>query len=325
MKKNAINLANCLMFTVCLFGPPTLSAQQVDPVQPQTAEILQEYVASYRNDPMAMNITFGIRVGNEWWHVQARRKESPYLVGKKQQYTFHEMGPHEVYLYEGPPSEPTWFFRFDNREVLNKIYRKSLNTGTASAKSTGADIVTFDIEDMDGFDSSHGDTALAYEVMEHFWKKDAAEVTRFSRDSSLPSHGAAIVSLYTMKDKRISWFSLGQDEVANGDPRLDKGQCPNLFIITKGRGKAQIGEDEIDLEPGMSVFVGPYVKHVLYNPNPEPIEGILVLFGDNSDYVKGQSYMTFLEKQNAFYTANEKEVAARMQSAGIEASNQGND
>jgi mannose-6-phosphate isomerase-like protein (cupin superfamily) len=215
-----------------------------------------------------------------------------------------------VELFEGPPAEPTWYFRFDDRDILDRIHRKSLTTGTAAAKSTGEDVVSFDFEDMEGFDSSHGDTALAYEVMEHFWKKDRAEVTRFSRSSSLPSHGAAMVSLYTMKDKRISWFSLGQEEVANADPRLDRGQCPNLFIITKGRGRAQIGEEEIDLEPGMSVFVGPYVKHVIYNPNPDPLEGILVLYGDNVDYVYGQSYVSFLEKQNAFYTENQKEVAA---------------
>lgn len=121
--------------------------------------------------------------------------------------------------------------------------------------------------------------------MEHFWKSDPAEVTRFSRDSSLPSHGAAIVAQYTMKDKRIVWFSLGQEEQANADRGLNKGQVPNLLIFTKGRGKAQIGDEEIDVEAGMSIFVGPYVKHLFYNPNEEPLEGILVLFGDNSDYV----------------------------------------
>jgi len=37
----------------------------------------------------------------------------------------------------------------------------------------------------------------------------------------------------------------------------------------------------------MSVFVGPYVRHVLYNPNEEPLEGILVPFGDNIDFATG--------------------------------------
>lgn len=43
------------------------------------------------------------------------------------------------------------------------------------------------------------------------------------------------------------------------------------------------------MEARMSVFVGPYVKHVFYNPNEEPLEGILVLFGDSIDYATGQS------------------------------------
>lgn len=300
--------AALLLFFMTVFA---LKAQ-LEPVPTKsTRAILQEFVQSYQTDPMAMDAYFGIKVGDQWWHVKVQRQERPYRVGKKKQYTFHDLGPHEVTLSEGQPSEPTWYFRFDDRSVLEKFYTKSLMAGTAAAKSTGADIVTFDIEDMEGFESTHGDTSRAYIVMEHFWKPDAVEVTRFSRDSSLPTHGASIVSLYMMKDKRISWFTLGQEEVANGDRGLDKGQCPNLFIITKGKGKAQIGEEEIDLEPGMSVFVGPYVKHVFYNPNPEPLEGILVLYGDNIDYAKGQSYPDFLEKQAEFYAENEAEVRAK--------------
>ena len=89
---------------------------------------------------------------------------------------------------------------------------------------------------------------------------------------------------------------------------LDKGQVPNLFIITKGKGKALLGDEKIDLEPGMSIFVPPYVKHVFYNPYDEPLEGVLVLFGDNIDYTQGQSYMNFLEKEYEFYGLNEKDV-----------------
>jgi mannose-6-phosphate isomerase-like protein (cupin superfamily) len=301
------NYAAFLMFLMTVFP---LRAQ-VEQIQPKsTKDILQEFIESYKTDPMAMDAVFGIKVGEQWWHVMAERQQHPYRVGKNKQYTFHDLGPHEVTLFEGQPSKPTWYFRFDDKGVLEKFYNKSLMAGTAAAKSTGADIVTFDIEDMEGFDSTHGDTSRAYIVMEHFWKPDPVEVTRFSRDSSLPTHGASIVSLYMMKDKRISWFTLGQEEVANGDRGLDKGQCPNLIIVTKGKGKAQIGEEEIDLEPGMSIFVGPYVKHVFYNPNPEPLEGILVLYGDNVDYAKGQSYPDFLEKQVRFYAENEAEVAA---------------
>lgn len=285
-----------------------LAATSVSAQMETTQSILQRFVESYRTDPMAMTTEFGIRVGEQWWYVKVNRVEEPYAVGKKKQYTFHNYGPHQVSLHQGKPENPTWFFRFDDRETLDKIDQKIWTASTAAAKSTGADIVAFDIEDMEGYQSDQQDTAIGYLTMEHFWKKDAVEVTRFSRDSSLPSHGAALVSLYTMKDKRIGWFSLGTDEAANADRGLDKSQVPNLFIITKGKGKGLIADQEIDLEPGMSVFVPPYVKHVLYNPNKEPLEGILVLYGDNIDYAKGQSYMSFLDKEYSFYGDNERQT-----------------
>ena len=293
---------------ILILGSYSLQAQTSD-----TEGLLQSFVESYKTDPMALSTTFGIQVGEEWWTVSVQRFQEPYLVGKNKQYTFHNFGPHEVTLMKGEPSEPTWYFRFADESVLDKIASGEWTATTAAAKSTPADITALDILDMEGYKSTQGATAIAYQTIEHFWKTNSGEVTRFSRESSLPSHGAQIVALYTMKDKRISWFTLGTEEVANGDRGLEKGQVPNLFIITKGKGKAQIGEDEIDLEEGMSVFVGPYVNHVLYNPYEEPLEGILILFGDNIDYALGQSYLDFLEQEYAFYEKNEHAVGAMSQ------------
>jgi oxalate decarboxylase/phosphoglucose isomerase-like protein (cupin superfamily) len=50
-----------------------------------------------------------------------------------------------------------------------------------------------------------------------------------------------------------------------------------------------LGDEEFDLEPGVSVFVPQYMKHVIYNPYDEPLEGVLVLFGNNVDFAFGQS------------------------------------
>lgn len=296
-------LNSLVLFSGCL----ALSVAWADERQ-STESILEEFVESYRADSMALSATFGIKVGKDWWHVRSERIQQPYAAGKNEQYIFHNYGPHEVTLHKGPPAKPTWYFRFADRNTLDNIHQKVWTASTAATRSTADDVVALSIEPMDGFSETQTSTAIGYQVLEHFWKSDPAEVTRFARDSSLPSHGAALVALYTMKDKRIGWFSLGQEEAANDDRGLDKGQVPNLFIITRGRGKAQIGEQEIDLEAGMSVFVGPYVKHVLYNPNEEPLEGILVLFGDNIDYATGQSYIDFLEREYAFYGANQMAV-----------------
>ena len=285
----------------------------VSPVQSQENSkehnaILQSLAESYKTDPMALSVTFGIALGDHWWHLISERKEEGYKVGKKKQYTFHNYGPNEVTLHQGKPKEPTWYFKFADASVLEKIDSKVWTASTANARSTAADEVGLDILSMDGFQYTQKTDAVSYQVLEHFWKKDAIEITRFTRDNTLPSHGAELVSLYTMKDKRIGWFTLGTDETANADRRLDKGQVPNLMIFTKGKGKGLFGEEEFDIEPGMSVFIGPYVKHVIYNPYEEPLEGILVLFGDNIDFAKGQSYLEFLEKQSDFLESNEKNV-----------------
>jgi mannose-6-phosphate isomerase-like protein (cupin superfamily) len=277
-----------------------------------TAVILQSFVDSYKTDHMAQTATFGIKVGDDqWWYVQSTRQQKGYAVGKNKQYTFHDFGPNEVSLHTGKPATPTWYFHFANRETLDNINNKVWTASTAASKSFGTDVVALNIRDMEGFESGIGDAALQYEVMEHFWKKDAVEITRYTRDSSLPTHGVDHVGLYTMKDKRLGWFSIGPEQTANGERGLDKGQVPNLFIITKGRGRADFGDGEVEIEAGMSIFVGPYVKHVIYNPYDEPMEGIIVLFGDNIDYARGQSYLDFLEQQHTFYQEYDEDIKAR--------------
>ncbi|MDX1478978.1 MAG: cupin domain-containing protein [Saprospiraceae bacterium] len=274
------------------------------PVSGQTQDtesLLQEFVDSYRHDPMALSVTFGIKVEDDWWHVTCTRVQEGYPVGKSGQYTFHNFGPHDVQLHRGPLPAPGWYFEFDSKETLEKISARSLTAATATAKSRGSDVVPLNIREMEGYQGSISDDALSYMVMEHFWKKGPVEITRFSRDASMPTHGVAHVGLYTMKDKRIGWFSLGPEEAANADRDLDRGQVPNLFIITSGRGQAILGDQQVELEPGMSIFVGPYQKHVFYNPYDKPMEGIVVLFGDNIDYARGKSYIDHLEEQLDFY------------------------
>ncbi|MGX1927780.1 cupin domain-containing protein [Flagellimonas sp. 2504JD4-2] len=280
-----------------------ISVSTIQAQTESTKKMLQSFVDSYQTDHMAHTVTFGVKVGEDWWHVRSQRKQEGYAVGKKKQYTFHNFGPHGVSLHQGKPGEPTWYFHFANKEVLNNIHSKKWTASTASAKSFGSDVVGLNIRDMEGHQSGIEEDALAYEVMEHFWKRDAVEITYFTRDASLPTHGVDHVGLYTMKDKRIGWFSIGPEQAANTERGLDKGQVPNLFIITKGKGRAELGDGMVELKPGMSVFIAPYVKHVIYNPYDEPMEGILVLFGDNIDYARGKSYMDMLEDQHKFYGA----------------------
>ncbi len=298
-----------IFLILCLFVSINTQAEDSDSLSPEHAQkiqksskiaitdILQSFVESYKNDVMALTATFGIQIGDKWWHVHSERKQEGYKAGKRKQYTLHNFGPHKVVLHEGKPEKPTWYFKMADRTVLDKINTGIWTSGTASMRSMPTDEVALDELAMDGYKFDMRSVAIDYQVSEHFWKKDAVEITYFTRDSSLPTHGTSAVSLYNMKDKRIAWFSINKDEAANNSPQLDKSQVPNLMIFTKGKGKALLADQEVDVEAGMSVFVGPYMKHVIFNPYDEPLEGILVLYGDNIDFAKGKSYLDFLDEQ----------------------------
>ena len=272
----------------------------------QAQDILEDFVESYRTDPMALTADFGIRIGGAWWHVHSVRRQEPYPV--EAPYTFHRLGPHQVTLHEGMPEEPTWYFSMPDLSVLENLHSEVWNAGTASMRTTPSDEVALDNGVMEGFDSTQRIDAIIYQVMEHFWKKGAVEITRFAQSNALDTHGAGAVSLYTMKNNRIAWFSILPEQVVNAEPNLDEGQVPNLIIFTKGRGRARFADQDMEVASGMSVFIGPYVKHVISNPYDEPLEGILVLFGDNIDHAVGESYLDFLENQYRFFEENQRRV-----------------
>lgn len=279
---------------------PAQSPTSESPQREEVTAILQDLAADYRHDPMAISSTFGIRIGDDWWTVDVARKEEAYPA-KNKKFTLHRFGPHQVVLRDGQPASPTWYFDIADPAVLKKISNGEINAGTAAMQSFGSDRVGVEVEAMEKFEMTPAATAEMYHAMSHFWTRGVPEITHFARDKSLPTHGAAAVSLYTMKDKRLAWFSIGPQETANADSRLESGQVPNLFIITGGRGRALLADEEVELKEGMSIFIPPYTRHVISNPYDEPLEGILVLFGDNSDFIHGKSYPASVEELNAFY------------------------
>jgi mannose-6-phosphate isomerase-like protein (cupin superfamily) len=285
--------------TLTLFGPSVRGQSSAGtPARAELDSIIKAFAEDYARDPMAINGTFGIRLDDYWWTISVVRAQESYAPNER--LTFHRFGPHKVDVRDGIPEKPTWYFRIASKEVLDLIASGKVNAGTAAMQSFGSDRVGVEIEAMDGFDMDAGDEGAMYLALSHFWTRGVPEITRFGRDESLSTHGAAAVSLHTMKGYRIAWFSIGPEEAANEDPRLEEGQVPNLFIVTSGRGRAILADKEVEIEPGMSVFVPPYTRHVIRNPYDEPLEGILVLFGDNSDFAFGTSYPDYLEDLNEF-------------------------
>jgi mannose-6-phosphate isomerase-like protein (cupin superfamily) len=260
--------------------------------------ILADLANDHARDHMAIDVTFGIKLDDRFWTVSVKRKE---VATPRGRLTDHAFGPHNVTLSEGMPAAPTWYFEIADMNVLRMIASGKVNAGTAAMQSFGSDEVGVETRDMEGFKSTSGDEADLYLVLSHFFTKGKPEVTRFGRDTSLETHGAMATSLHTMKGFRVAFFSIGPQKAANADPQLSSGQMPNLFIVTSGKGTLLTDDGPMVLEKGMSVFVPQFVKHEMVNDGDEPLEGVLVLYGDNSDFGFGTSYPSFQQDLNQFY------------------------
>lgn len=281
----------------CQAGKEAASALTDQEIREAQA-ILADLAGDYARDHMAIDVTFGIKLDDRFWTVSTKRKE---VATPRGRLTDHAFGPHKVTLSEGAPAVPTWYFEIADMNVLRMIASGKVNAGTAAMQSFGSDEVGVETRDMEGFKSTSGDEADLYLVLSHFFTKGRPEVTRFGRDTSLETHGALATSLHTMKGFRVAFFSIGPQETANADPQLSSGQMPNLFIVTSGKGTLLTDDGPMVLERGMSVFVPQFVKHEMVNDGDEPLEGVLVLYGDNSDFAFGTSYPSFQQDLNQFH------------------------
>jgi mannose-6-phosphate isomerase-like protein (cupin superfamily) len=261
-------------------------------------EILRDYANDYVNDPMALDANFGIKLGQQWWTVSVVRKETPSQRGRLTDHTF---GPHDVLLARGMPAEPTWYFDFASLDVLQKVANGEVNAGTAAMQSFGSDRVGLETRDMEGFNSTSGDEADRYVALAHFFTKGRPEVIRFGRDNALQTHGVQATAIHMVKAARILHFSINRDEAANADEQLEASQTPNLFIVTHGRGTIESDDGTIPVEPGVAVYVPQFTKHVIRNDGGEPLEGILILYGDNSDFAFGTSFPTYVTDLNEWH------------------------
>jgi mannose-6-phosphate isomerase-like protein (cupin superfamily) len=273
---------------------PGLTAAEVEEAQ----AILERLANDYRTDPMAIDGLFGIKLADRFWTVEIARKES---ATKRGRLTDHQFGPHQVTLTIGEPARPTFLYVIANMDVLRLIATGKVNAGTAAMQSFGSDQVGVETGQMDGFEMTSSAEAELYHHMSHFFTTGVPEITYFGPENSLETHGAQMTALHFMKGVRIGYFTLQPQQTANQDVRLQEGQMPNLFIVTKGRGVGYLGDGKIDLKPGMSVFIPPFVRHEITAVGDEPMEGVLVLYGDNSDFAFGTSYPAFLQDLYDFY------------------------
>jgi mannose-6-phosphate isomerase-like protein (cupin superfamily) len=223
----------------------------------------------YRSDPaLTESVTFGVRVDGEWWHIEADPATGT--------------GSPRVSLNEGTPSEPTFFFFMDSA-TLTKLDRGELNARTAMGRARHSDPVPMDIDPTDeGFVWTDSVSQQVDAVANHFFVRGQPEIVSFNRNASRVIHGAHAVLLYYYPGLRSVWYQVAPGQHINKEERDQSNPFPSLFIFLEGRGMARIGGVETEVVGGTSMLVRPGVRHEFWNPFGQPVEFILIMFGEGA-------------------------------------------
>lgn len=251
---------------VLVLMPWLRATSQATPVPIDSVEaILRRYVADYAIDPsLREDITFGVYVGPEHWHVMARARR--------------DSQPADVRLIRGEPPQPTFYFTLDY-PTLVRIDRGEINALTAMVRGLSSDRAPMSTGSPRGFTPGEGFVEKMLAVSFHFWTRGLPEVIPYGPELTRFVHGTDAVVLYYGKGIRTGWFSLKKGQHANADPRLQVNPFPTLLILTSGRGAGRIGGEQRELQAGNAVLVPAGVSHEFWNPHDEPVEGFLIMFG----------------------------------------------
>lgn len=254
-----------VLCAVALTAPLPVLAQEPVPVDSVEA-ILQRYVDDYAVDPsLEQSVTFGIAIGHEHlWHVVVTAADND--------------EPATARLVRGAPPEPTFYFRLDY-PTLVRLDRGEISGQTAMVQGLASDRAPMTTGGLPGFQPDAGTARTMLGVSFHFWTRGFPEVIPFGDAFARFVHGTDAVVLYYGQGLRTGWFSLKPGQHANSDPRLQVNPFPTLLVVTRGSGVGRIGEVERTLGAGYAILIPAGTEHEFWNPNAEPVEGLIIMFG----------------------------------------------
>lgn len=233
--------------------------------------MLAAFVEDFRADPASnVDLTFAVRVKDEGeWHVVV-------TPGK-------EGADHgTVSLAQGLPATPSLVFVTD-RDTLERIHDGRMAILTAMGKAHSTDFAPMDIDAMEGFqpDPELGERIVPF--IFHFWTKGDPEIIPFGTKSlTRVLHGGNAVLFYYQKGFRSGWFLIEKGQHVNEEPEDQVNPFPSMLAMTAGRATARVDGKTITLEKGQTLFIPAGVSHELWNEEEEPVEGILMMFGDGA-------------------------------------------
>lgn len=240
-----------------------LYAQNKEPSQKDVIEpVLERFVADYRKDPLAQNITFGIEVEGLRWRVVSRQAEE----GRS------------VELKEGFGDQPLFYFTA-SRETLNLLDQGVWNGLTAMGAASSRDVTPLDILTTQDYQKTSEYDATIRPLIFHFWTRGTPEIVPFTMQHSRIVHGAPGVATYYDKDFRSAVYT-----VPGG---LGRDQAPTLIVpfkrmvlVIAGEGEGVMGETDFTMKAGDMVLAPPNIPVTFWNASDtQPLSFVWVMWG----------------------------------------------
>lgn len=241
-------------------------AQNINPSEKVVVEsILERFVSDYDQDPMAIDATFGIEVGDNRWRVASRVIE----------------GERETTLEDGFGATEMMYYTMD-RETLHLIDRKVWTGLTAMAAATSADETPLRVEFTGEYEQPENYDEIFRRVTFHFWNRGFPEITRFGPENSRITHGAPATVLYYDKAFRSAVYhvpaGLGKEQA----PTL-AAHFPRMIIVLSGLVEGEMGDEVFAAKPGEMFLTPPNIPVTFWNGSQnETLSFVWVAWGEGA-------------------------------------------
>ena len=231
-------------------------------------QILERFAFDYQSDPMfTASQNFGVEVDKVMWSVDLVKRTNE--------------GASRFTVEKGNPASPTFYF-VTNIRTLRQLDKGEISALTAGVKAFSTDYAPLDIEGMDGFQPSENFVGDVLSFTFHFWTKGMPEIVPFGQHYTRGTHGAQAAIFYYDTGLRTGYGYLHPGQHANEHPKSKTNPFSSMIILIKGKVTARLNDVDYEIESGNAFFIPPGMSHEVLNPNDEPAEFILLMFGDGA-------------------------------------------
>lgn len=257
----------CLLaLAACAVVGSPVAAQNREPTRQEVLEpILNRFVHDYEQDPMAMEIEFGIEIGEMRWLVSSKQ------VG----------GSRRIAISEGFGAQELFYFKLD-RETLNLLDQGVWNGLTAMGAAFSSDKTPLDILTTDGYQKPEDYDEKIRRLIFHFWTKGFPETVSFSPANSRVVHGAPATALYYDKNFRSAVYFVPAGLGPEQAPTIAV-PFPRMILVIDGSAEGKINDQPFSAKAGEMIFSPPNLPVTFWNASQDkPLSFVWLMWGDGA-------------------------------------------